>query len=271
LVASIAGFVPATIFKLHGGSANYFMEPQLWLALCFTLAYVESTEDLVRPISLSRKIILAIVFAGFLFGMFGNFKRQYNKLGYKNLTLRKYMIDKTTNLDLPRRKALEQIFDATKTMKENLATILFEPQKSIRDDVEFKFFQSLQQLKKTEDKANTFLFIENKHGLHSAFSCNAIPLAVPVLTGMATLHGIPYDYCPATDYGFDQHPLEPRTEIGRLNRPVDLCAEIEKAGKTKLIILNYNDFMIASHGYFNCETLLSNSISRTKPRSSHSE
>ncbi|MEO5602401.1 MAG: hypothetical protein ABIR06_15885, partial [Cyclobacteriaceae bacterium] len=253
LTASVMGFLPAAFLKLHGGSANYFMEPQIWLALAFTLSCLGSVNDLMVFNNSKRKVLTLVLFLACLFFIGQNFKHHFKLLGYKNLSLRKYMVDKSANLMIPRRRLLQATFHSGKTTRDNFRAILYQPQLSINDDVEFIFFKRLHELNKREDRLSTFVFIENKHGLHSAFSCNAIPFVIPVLTGMATLHGIPYDYCPATDYGFDQYPLEPRTEIGRINKPAELCAEIEKAGKKKLIILNYNNFTIDSVQSFHCE------------------
>ena len=186
--------------------------------------------------------------------MWRNFKYHYNRLTYKNLSTRKYINDQSGNLSTPRRTLLASVFDTRNSISENLAKIMYAPQRSLHNDKEFRFFSELYELNEIEDKRNTVIFIENKHGLHSNFSCNAIPFVVPALTGIATIHGIPYDYCPATDYGFDQFALESRTEIGKINSIDDLCTEAEKAGTEHLIILNYDNYSVDLN-FVNCNTI----------------
>ena len=253
VVAALAGLLPASVLQLYGGSANYFLEPQRWLALALTLSYLTSIEHVLVSYMRKRKIMALAAGCIIVFFISRNLNHHSNLLEYKNLSVRTYMSEGSDNTNIPRRKLLTEIFEPEANMIDNITKIMYEPQARLKEDREFKFFTKLRELREIEDKEHTMLFIENKHALHSTFSCNAIPLAIPALTSMATIHGIPYDYCPAEDYGFDQFALESRTEIGKVNKPQDLCLEVKKNSAQKLVILHYDNYSV-DFEYINCGT-----------------
>lgn len=249
----VLGCLPGLFLKISGGSAGYFIDFQNLASLVLLIIVLSVGYDYFKPTKELFKFLSVMILMIILFLSAMNMRFQMLEMQKKYLSIRVSINSGTDFLGLGKSEILKGSFPEGIT-RQSLESIIYQPAKALESNLNWKFFRGLVELGRLNSNSDSkpVLYIENKNGLHTDFPCSVVPFAVTATTGLAVVNGMPYDYCPAHDYGYEQHDLEDRRRIGGTYSSRELCASIEYSIANGIIVLDYKDHTFTIKDLIRC-------------------
>ncbi|MDO1445141.1 hypothetical protein Q0590_02710 [Rhodocytophaga aerolata] len=264
VIISLIGLLPASVFRIDGGSAFYFTDIQARLACSFLMAYVlvdsfemNSSEKTQKLIHYFRKY--ALLFPLVVFLLLSNIFSSFEKAINMNLASRIQFASLYSGPKGFLEGATADILHYTSGKKSDvyykLRQLKYIPPAGLEENARYTFLKSLNQLDKlpTEKKHSLAIHIPKKHEWfwnQSLENIYATPFIIPSLTGIASAGGLPssVDAYHFLNYGYHTYKANLNNAI---YKPIDegnFCRYINEReifAKT-ILFINPESFSIDS-------------------------
>ena len=276
VVTCLAGAAPGFILPIGGGSASYFSDFQTWLSLGLLLANLDAFRDSLRArhaeagkpgasihgrfnVGGIKLTHLLAMFVGLcLFGsVLTNGARAVWRMAYLNLTIRCAVVDPAAGSsswgfseDEIYKRVVRLVkgrdVGGAKRLAGELAPFYTKAGMNLENAKNVKLMETLHKLAAlpVSEKRQTAIFIPQSNEVYwNAYPlCEAVPLIVPAITGMAMIDGMPPDNCKIiyTNH-YAVYQLRTGEQTQRADDSVGLCAYAHSKGFSKVIVVENDD------------------------------
>lgn len=210
LLMCIVGALPGIFLNIAGGSAGYFMDIQIWIALALILMILpeffeavsgsikNTAKNYIRPIVAGSLIIIALYVAVITQR---NFKSTLKLFVEYSLEDKRIMCGDT----LEPFKDLSYIEKLTK-----IAELNSRIAGCLSKNADYNILKQLYQLDtlSLKEKANTMLVLGDISSLSQKYPCYKYPFFLPSLTGIAMKNGYVFEDCGGRNYSFEYYKRE---------------------------------------------------------------